>query len=78
MKILPESVRIAWANREGSVVLATVDAAGVPNAILREDAGGEVRRFAECADSDDGPGPVEFSQARAERSDGFCMGHNES
>lgn len=29
---LPESVRIAWADREGPIVLATIDAAGVPNA----------------------------------------------
>jgi hypothetical protein len=33
MKALPESVHTAWANREGPVVLATVDTAGVPNAI---------------------------------------------
>jgi len=33
MKNLPESVRTAWADREGPVVLATVDAAGIPNAI---------------------------------------------
>jgi hypothetical protein len=33
MKTFPEVVRTAWANREGPVVLATVDAAGVPNAI---------------------------------------------
>lgn len=33
MKNFPESVRTAWANREGPIVLATVDAAGVPNAI---------------------------------------------
>ena len=33
MKNLPESVRTAWANREGPIVLATVDAAGIPNAI---------------------------------------------
>jgi len=45
--------------------------------ISSEEAGGEVRRFAERADDDDGPGPVELSQARAGR-DGFCMGSNES
>ena len=33
MKTLPESVRTAWANREGPVVLATFDTAGIPNAI---------------------------------------------
>ena len=33
MKKLPESVRAAWAQREGPVVLATADAAGAPNAI---------------------------------------------
>jgi predicted pyridoxine 5'-phosphate oxidase superfamily flavin-nucleotide-binding protein len=33
MKKLPESVRAAWVQREGPVVLATADAAGVPNAI---------------------------------------------
>jgi predicted pyridoxine 5'-phosphate oxidase superfamily flavin-nucleotide-binding protein len=33
MKALPESVRTAWANREGPVVLATVDTTGIPNAI---------------------------------------------
>jgi uncharacterized protein len=33
MKPLPETVRTAWTNREGPVVLATVDAAGIPNAI---------------------------------------------
>ena len=33
MKIFPEIVRTAWADREGPVVLATVDTAGMPNAI---------------------------------------------
>jgi hypothetical protein len=33
MKIFPEIVRTAWADREGPVVLATVDTAGIPNAI---------------------------------------------
>jgi hypothetical protein len=33
MKNLPESVRTAWTSREGPIVLATVDTAGVPNAI---------------------------------------------
>ena len=33
MNALPESVRTAWTNRDGPVVLATVDTAGVPNAI---------------------------------------------
>jgi predicted pyridoxine 5'-phosphate oxidase superfamily flavin-nucleotide-binding protein len=33
MKTLPESVRTAWASREGPIVLATVDSNGVPNAI---------------------------------------------
>ncbi len=33
MKAFPESVQQAWANHEGPVVLATVDAAGQPNAI---------------------------------------------
>jgi hypothetical protein len=33
MKNLPESIRTAWANRDGPIVLATVDAAGIPNAI---------------------------------------------
>ena len=33
MAALPEVVREAWTNREGPVVLATVDADGVPNAI---------------------------------------------
>ncbi len=30
---IPESVLTAWADREGPIVLTTVDAAGVPNAI---------------------------------------------
>jgi hypothetical protein len=33
MTPIPETVRKAWANREGPIVLATVDAAGIPNAI---------------------------------------------
>ncbi|MDD3178814.1 MAG: pyridoxamine 5'-phosphate oxidase family protein [Opitutaceae bacterium] len=33
MKALPEIVRTAWVNREGSAVFATVDTAGMPNAI---------------------------------------------
>jgi len=33
MNAFPQAVLTAWANREGPVVLATVDAAGVPNAI---------------------------------------------
>lgn len=33
MKSFPEVVRTAWASREGPIVLATVDAAGTPNAI---------------------------------------------
>ena len=33
MKSFPEVVQTAWANREGPVVLATADAAGIPNAI---------------------------------------------
>lgn len=33
MTQIPESVHAAWADREGPIVLATVDAAGVPNAI---------------------------------------------
>lgn len=33
MKSFPEAVQTAWANREGPIVLATVDATGVPNAI---------------------------------------------
>jgi uncharacterized protein len=33
MNVLPEIVRTAWANRDGYAVLATVDSAGVPNAI---------------------------------------------
>ena len=33
MKTIPEAVQKAWADREGPIVLATVDAAGIPNAI---------------------------------------------
>jgi hypothetical protein len=33
MTPIPETVQKAWANREGPIVLATVDAAGIPNAI---------------------------------------------
>ena len=33
MAALPETVSKAWDNREGPVVLATVDANGLPNAI---------------------------------------------
>jgi len=33
MQTFPESVRTAWADHEGPIVLATVDAVGVPNAI---------------------------------------------
>lgn len=33
MKTIPETVQKAWADREGPIVLATVDAAGIPNAI---------------------------------------------
>lgn len=33
MKAFPEAVQTAWADREGPIVLATVDAAGMPNAI---------------------------------------------
>ncbi|MDD2763195.1 MAG: pyridoxamine 5'-phosphate oxidase family protein [Opitutaceae bacterium] len=33
MKAFPEVVQTAWANREGPIVLATVDADGFPNAI---------------------------------------------
>ena len=33
MKAFPEAVQTAWANREGPIVLATVDATGIPNAI---------------------------------------------
>ena len=33
MKAFPAAVPAAWANREGPIVLATVDAAGIPNAI---------------------------------------------
>lgn len=33
MITIPESVRTAWADHEGPIVLTTVDAAGAPNAI---------------------------------------------
>jgi uncharacterized protein len=33
MNIFPEIVQSAWADREGPIVLTTVDAAGQPNAI---------------------------------------------
>lgn len=33
MTILPEIVKTAWDNREGAVVLTTVDAVGTPNSI---------------------------------------------
>lgn len=33
MKEIPEAVRSAWINRDGPIVFATVDRAGVPNAI---------------------------------------------
>ncbi|MBN2233566.1 MAG: pyridoxamine 5'-phosphate oxidase family protein [Opitutales bacterium] len=33
MKILPEIVQTAWSNREGPIVLSTVNASGIPNAI---------------------------------------------
>lgn len=33
MKLFPEIVQTAWANREGPIVLTTVDRAGQPNAI---------------------------------------------
>ena len=33
MKKLPETVRAAWADRDGYAVFATVDTAGNPNAI---------------------------------------------
>ncbi len=33
MTCIPESVLAAWANRDGYAVLATVDRAGVPNAV---------------------------------------------
>lgn len=39
MKKLPEVVRTAWADREGPIVLATVDTAGVPNAIYASSVG---------------------------------------
>lgn len=33
MITIPESVRTAWANREGPAVFTTVDASGIPNSI---------------------------------------------
>lgn len=33
MPALPEEVRIAWENREGAVILTTVDKDSIPNAI---------------------------------------------
>jgi len=33
MKALPDSVRQAWEDRDGPVILATVSSAGVPNII---------------------------------------------
>jgi predicted pyridoxine 5'-phosphate oxidase superfamily flavin-nucleotide-binding protein len=33
MNAFPEAVRTAWVDRDGPVVLATADAAGIPNAI---------------------------------------------
>lgn len=33
MAAIPESVKNAWLNREGPVILATVDGSGVPNVI---------------------------------------------
>lgn len=41
MKVFPEAVQQAWANREGPIVLATVEAGGQPNAIYA----GSVREY---------------------------------
>ncbi|MDI1247532.1 MAG: pyridoxamine 5'-phosphate oxidase family protein [Lacunisphaera sp.] len=41
MKTFPETVQTAWANREGPIVLATVDAGGQPNVIYA----GSVREY---------------------------------
>jgi predicted pyridoxine 5'-phosphate oxidase superfamily flavin-nucleotide-binding protein len=33
MKLFPENVQTAWSNRDGPIILATVDSEGQPNAI---------------------------------------------
>ena len=41
MKLFPETVQTAWSNRDGPIILATVDSEGQPNAIYA----GSVREY---------------------------------